>query len=355
MRTAGARSVCRQSATTFNPVRTVSIAKALTADTMNANMKQTRYEVRGEIYHAAQKRLKEGKEVIALNIGNPHSLGQKPMTFNRQVLSLLMAPFLLKDPAVRRNFPEDVILRAQCYIKDMKGGLGAYSDSRGLPIVRQEVAEFLSVTSGGQSSDPDLVFLSNGASDVAKMLLNALIRNPKDGILVPIPQYPLYSATIALYGGSLVPYYLDEAAGWGLDIPKLHESIRSARNNGVTVRALVLINPGNPTGQCLSAEQLSQVLDICREYNLMLMADEVYQENIYHPNKTFVSARRALGSSTDVEIASFHSISKGFTGECGLRGGYMELKNMQPEVVDELYKISSVSLCPNLVGQVATG
>jgi len=265
-----------------------------------------------------------------------------------------MAPFLLEDAAVRRNFPEDVILRAQRYIKEMKGGLGAYSDSRGLPIIRQEVADFLSSTSG-QPSDPDHVFLSNGASDVAKMLLNALIRNPNDGILVPIPQYPLYSATIALYGGSLVPYYLDEAAGWGLDIPKLHESIKAARKNGVTVRALVLINPGNPTGQCLSAEQLKQVLDICREYNLLLMADEVYQENIYRPDTSFLSARRALGAATDVEIASFHSTSKGFTGECGLRGGYMELKNMQPEVNDELYKISSVSLCPNLVGQVATG
>jgi len=353
MRTAIAKSVCRQSTTSYN-TRAISIAKALTVDTMNANMKQTRYEVRGEIYHAAQKRLKEGKEVIALNIGNPHSLGQKPLTFNRQVLSLLMAPFLLEDSAVRRNFPEDVILRAQLYLKEMKGGLGAYSDSRGLPIIRQEVAAFLSSTSG-QASDPDMIFLSNGASDVAKMLLNALIRNPRDGILVPIPQYPLYSATIALYGGALVPYYLDETAGWGSDIPKLHASIKTARSSGITVRALVLINPGNPTGQCLSAEQLTQVMDVCREYNLMLMADEVYQENIYHSNKTFVSARRALGSSTDVEIASFHSTSKGFTGECGLRGGYMELKNFQPEVVDELYKISSVSLCPNLVGQVATG
>jgi glutamate--glyoxylate aminotransferase len=335
-------------------VRAASVAKALNIDTMNANMKHTRYEVRGEIYHAAQKRLKEGKEVIALNIGNPHSLGQKPLTFNRQVLSLLLAPFLLEDASVRRNFPEDVIIRAERYLKEMKGGLGAYSDSKGLSVVREEVAQFLAATSG-QPADPEHIFLSNGASDVAKLLLNSLIRSPNDGILVPIPQYPLYSATIALYGGSLVPYYLNESAGWGLDIPKLRDSIRTARSNGITVRALVLINPGNPTGQCLSDDQLRQVLDICREYNLILMADEVYQENIYRPGITFTSARRALGTATDVEVASFHSTSKGFTGECGLRGGYMEVKNFAPEVVDELYKISSVSLCPNLVGQVATG
>ncbi len=125
-------------------------------DNINERMKQVKYEVRGEIYLAAQQRLKEGKEVIALNIGNPQSLGQQPLTFNRQVLSILMAPFLLDDPAVRKSFPEDVIHRAQTYIKGMKGGLGAYSDSKGLLVVRQEVAAFLEKTSG-QPSDPENV------------------------------------------------------------------------------------------------------------------------------------------------------------------------------------------------------
>eukprot|EP01031_Cornospumella_fuschlensis_P043302 gene43302-52929_t len=175
----------------------------LTVDTMNANFLKCKYEVRGEIYLAAVKRAQEGKEVIYLNVGNPQALGQVPLTFNRQVMSLLMAPFLLEHPQVHSMFASDAIERARLYLSKIKGGLGAYSDSKGNLYIRQEVADFIT-RSTGQPSSPDNIFLSNGASECARILLNGLIRGPSDGILVPIPQYPLYSASIALYGGALV-------------------------------------------------------------------------------------------------------------------------------------------------------
>lgn len=332
--------------------------KALTLDTMNPHMRECKYEVRGEIYLASLKRQQEGKEVIPLNIGNPQSLGQLPMTFNRQVMSLLLAPFLLNDPNVTKMFPADAIERAKVYLKNTKGGLGAYSDSKGVPYIRQLIANFIQAKTG-QVSNPDNIFLSNGASECAKLVLNALIRSKSDGVMVPIPQYPLYSASITLFGGQLVPYYLNEDGGWILDIPGLQKSIDDSRAKGVTVRALVFINPGNPTGQCLSKENLQDLIKFCYDNSLMLCADEVYQENVYHANKSFESARKVLGEMPEpykstVELVTFHSTSKGFIGECGLRGGYMELHNMLPEVVEELYKISSVNLCPNLPGQFAT-
>ncbi|RYG63689.1 aminotransferase class I/II-fold pyridoxal phosphate-dependent enzyme, partial [archaeon] len=187
-----------------------------------------------------------------------------------------------------------------------------------------------------------------------------MIRGPSDGILVPIPQYPLYSASIALYGGALVPYYLTEDEGWALDTQELQRSLDEARAKGVCCRALVFINPGNPTGQCLTAESLEGLIRFCFHNRLILMADEVYQENIYNPSRPFVSARKVLGQMPEplrssLELVSFHTVSKGAYGECGLRGGYMELHNFHSKVLDELYKVASINLSPNVPGQVALG
>lgn len=337
----------------------VANQKVLTLATINENMKKCRYDVRGEIYLAALKRTQEGKEVIYTNVGNPQALGQVPLTYNRQVMSLLMAPFLLDDPKIKSSFPSDVIQRAKTYLSHIKGGLGAYSDSRGNPFIRQEIANFIQEQSG-MPVNIDNIFISNGASECARMLLFAMIRRPTDGILVPIPQYPLYSASIALYGGELVPYYLDELNGWSLDVNELQRSIDVARMEGITCRALVFINPGNPTGQCLTEENLRDLITFCYNNHLVLCADEVYQENIYNNARPFISARKVLGKMqepirSNLELCSFHTVSKGAYGECGLRGGYMELHNFDPEVVDEIYKVASINLSPNVPGQVALG
>jgi len=322
-------------------------------------MKKCRYDVRGEIYLAAVKRTEEGKEVIYTNVGNPQALGQVPITFNRQVMALLMAPFMMDDPYVHSMFASDAISRAKLYLSKIKGGLGAYSDSKGIPYVRQEIANYITAQSGAPSN-PENIFISNGASECVRTMLFAMIRGPSDGVMVPIPQYPLYSASIALYGGELVPYYLDEQNGWGLDMNELNRALNAARAKGICVRAFVFINPGNPTGQCLKQDNVEDLIKFCHDNKLVMCADEVYQENIYNTKLPFISARKVLHSlpepyHSNTELVSFHTISKGAYGECGLRGGYMELHNMEPELIDEIYKVTSINLCPNVPGQVAVG
>ncbi|KAJ6793832.1 glutamate--glyoxylate aminotransferase 2 [Iris pallida] len=358
--------------------------KPLDHESVNENVKKVAYAVRGELYLRASELQKEGKKIIFTNVGNPHALGQKPLTFPRQVVALCQAPFLLDDPNVGLVFPADAIGRAKHYLSLTSGGLGAYSDSRGLPGIRKEVADFIE-RRDGYPSNPDLIFLTDGASKGVMQILNTIIRNEKDGILVPVPQYPLYSAAISLYGGSLVPYYLEEEANWGLDVNNLRHSVAQARSKGITVRAMVIINPGNPTGQCLSEANLRDLLKFCFQENLALLADEVYQQNIYQDERPFISARKLLldmGSplSREVQLVSFHTVSKGYWGECGQRGGYFEMTNLPPEkgsscmdmtkqgplergshqvsgnkTVDEIYKVASVSLSPNVPGQIFLG
>lgn len=333
--------------------------KPLDYESLNDNVKKVAYAVRGELYLRASELQKEGKKIIFTNVGNPHALGQRPLTFPRQVVSLCQAPFLLDDPNVELIFPADAIARAKYYLSLTSGGLGAYSDSRGLPGIRKEVAEFIE-RRDGYPSDPELIFLTDGASKGVMQMLNATIRNDRDGILVPVPQYPLYSATISLYGGSLVPYYLDEERNWGLDLNNLRQSVAAARAKGITVRAMVIINPGNPTGQCLSEANLKDILLFCYKENIVLFADEVYQQNVYQDERPFVSARKILLDmgppiSKEVQLVSFHTVSKGYWGECGQRGGYFEMTNLSPQTVDEIYKIASISLSPNVPGQIFLG
>jgi glutamate--glyoxylate aminotransferase len=175
-------------------------------------------------------------------------------------------------------------------------------------------------------------------------------------IMVPIPKYPLYSAAISLFGGTLVPYYLSEEANWQLDFTDLQKSILAARREGITVQGLVLINPGNPTSQCLTEADLKGLIELCIKETLVLLVDEVYQQNIYQEDHPFISARKVLmdmgqPTSSTLELISFHSASKGFLGECGQRGGYFELTNIHPKTVDELYKVASISM-GNVSGQI---
>lgn len=177
------------------------------------------------------------------------------------------------------------------------------------------------------------------------------------GVMIPIPQYPLYTASIALRKGNAVSYFLDEEKGWSVDIKHLEESLSKAKADGINVRSFVLINPGNPTGQVLSREAMHDVVTFCARNKLVLMADEVYQENVYDENCEFISAKRAafetgLLEQDAIELVSFHSTSKGLYGECGHRGGYMEVVGFDDKVVGHLYKLASSCLCPNMDGQI---
>lgn len=253
-------------------------------------------------------------------------------------------------------FPADAIARAKKINSMLGGAVGAYTDSRGAAGVRKEVAEFIQ-RRDGYPANPDHIFLTDGASVSVRYVLNAVIRDENDSVLVPIPQYPLYSAAIQLYGGTLLPYYLKESAGWGMDLEEIRASIHQSREKGTNVRAIVFINPGNPTGQCLTESNLRDLVKLAYEEGLVLMADEVYQPNVYQDEKPFVSAKKVLMDmgepySNAVELASFHTVSKGVLGECGLRGGYVEFTNFHPGTIEEMYKVASVNLSPNTMGQV---
>jgi alanine transaminase len=219
---------------------------------------------------------------------------------------------------------------------------------------------FLSLTRterDGHPADATKIYITAGASVGVSNLLQALVSSPLDGVLIPIPQYPLYTAALALNAARPVPYYLDESAEWGLDIEDLRKNVEKARHDGTVLKGMVVINPGNPTGNCLTLENMQDIIKLCYEERLVLMADEVYQDNIYHPGKPFISFKKALRDmdakyADNVELVSFHSISKGQSGECGRRGGYFELTNFHPEAEEQIYKLASIQLCPSLGGQI---
>ncbi|KAI3943371.1 hypothetical protein MKW92_006667, partial [Papaver armeniacum] len=175
------------------------------------------------------------------------------------------------------------------------------------------------------------------------MMIQLLINSEKDGVLCPIPQYPLYFASIALHGGSLVPYYLDEATGWGLEFSELKKQLEDAKSKGIIVRSLVVINTGHPTGQVLAEENQRAIVEFCKKENLVLLTDEVYQENIFVEDKSFHSFKKVARSmgygENDISLVSFQSVSKGYQGECGKRGGYMEVLGFDPEVRELIYKV----------------
>lgn len=289
-------------------------------------------------------------------VGNPQQLGQLPIKFNRSVLSLLLSPDLMEHESAHLLFKEDAIARARELLGYFGGAPGAYTDSRGAIGIRKEVARFIAERDGTAEPSLSELFLTDGASVGVRYALTALLRDANDAILTPIPQYPLYSAIIQAQGGQLMPYYLHEAKGWTPDYDEIRAALARARAEGTSVRAIAFINPGNPTGTIMGEEDVKALLQFAYDERLVVLADEVYQPNVYHPDKPFVSAHKALASMPEpvrsgLELVSFHTVSKGVLGECGLRGGYMHLTNVHEGAVDELYKTASINLCPNTIGQ----
>ncbi|KAG0231842.1 hypothetical protein BGW42_008591 [Actinomortierella wolfii] len=340
--------------------------KVLHVNNMNPQVRRAEYAVRGELAIRAESlraELAQGVQkpfsrVVNCNIGNPQSLNQKPITFFRQVASLVEYPDLLKDEnaeTVSKLYAPDAVERAKLLLKHI-GSVGSYSHSQGVAHIRENVAKYIEERDG-YPADPNMIFLTQGASAGVQLTLQMIAENPNVGIMIPIPQYPLYTATLSVLHAKAVPYYLDEAKEWGLTLEELQRSYDEAAKNGVDTRALVIINPGNPTGQCLEESNMREIIEFCHKNRVILLADEVYQTNIYRPNdRPFHSFKKVLKSMgpqyEGFELISFHSVSKGMVGECGQRGGYFELEGIDKEVVEQIYKISSISLCPNVLGQV---
>jgi aspartate/methionine/tyrosine aminotransferase len=313
----------------------------------------TQYAVRGPIVARAAELEREGREIIYCNIGNPQALEQKPLTYIRQTLALLQYPELIETGA--GLFPADVLETARQLLAGSKYGMGAYSESKGVRMVREAVARFISQRDGIEA-DPEAIYLTDGASKGVQAALRIVIGAPSDGIMIPIPQYPLYSATITLYEGRQVNFYMDEGNDWKLSQAMLESSYQEAVAQGVKVRAICVINPGNPTGSIMDWENIAMVIRFAKAHNLTILADEVYQENVYLAGERFFSFAKVMTElgEKDVSLFSFHSCSKGFLGECGQRGGYMEIRNIPQDVVAQILKIQSVGLCANLTGQMTT-
>ena len=332
----------------------------LTSSTVYQGAARCSYAVRGNVVQRAMDLERQGRKIVYCNIGNPQSLGQKPLTFLRQVLALVNYPDLLSNQsgAASKAFPADALARARKYIAALPGGsTGSYTHSAGIREIREEVAEYL-LQRDQTKCDPDDLFLTDGASSAANMLLRLLIRGPQDGVLIPTPRYPLYSALLDLLGGASADYYLDEESGWQLSRRELERAYDDGKKRGLEIRALVVVNPGNPTGQVMSASSLRDTVDFCRAKNLVLIADEVYQENVWRDGANFVSFKRVvaeMGVADQIQLASLHSVSKGFFGECGRRGGFVELSGFSRDVRELMYKMASVGLCSNVEGQLTVG
>ncbi|EDX01570.1 alanine aminotransferase 1 isoform X1 [Drosophila yakuba] len=341
-----------------------SSSKALTLDNINPNFIAMEYAVRGPLVIRAgeiEKELEKGvkkpfDQVIRANIGDCHAMGQQPLTFLRQLMALTFETRLLDSP----DYPEDVKKRACAILDGCQGqSVGSYTDSAGLEVVRRQVAQYIERRDGGIAADWQNIYLTAGASPGIKSILsmiNSEVGSKPPGVMVPIPQYPLYSATISEYGMTKVDYYLEEETGWSLGRKELQRSFDEAKKI-CNPRALVVINPGNPTGQVLTRENIEEIIKFAHDNKVLVLADEVYQDNVYDKNSKFWSFKKVAYEMGEpyrsLEMVSFLSTSKGYLGECGIRGGYMEVLNLDPKVKAMLTKSITAALCSTTAGQVA--
>ncbi|XP_026734189.1 alanine aminotransferase 1-like [Trichoplusia ni] len=336
----------------------MKLEASLTADNINQKLLSIEYAVRGPILQRAQqieRELQKGvpkpfPRVVRANIGDCHALGQKPFTFIRQVLALAACPEMASAAV-----PEDVQQRVREILEDCtQGSVGAYSPSGGLALVRRRVAEFLAARDGVPASADD-IHLGSGASDVIKAVLTMFaeqVDGKPSAVMIPVPQYPLFSGTLSELGLVRADYQLDEERAWALQPSEL-ERAHAAASQHARVRAIVVINPGNPTGQVLTRENIEEVIKFAYQHDLFIMADEVYQENIV--SKPFHSFKKVMhemgGPYAGMELASFVTCSKGWAAECGLRAGFVELLRLAPRVLAAFRAARAVMQCPSVLGQ----
>jgi len=279
----------------------------------SAKLANVLYDIRGPIMEAAQRMEEEGQKIIKLNIGNLAVFGF--------------------------DAPEEV---QQDMIRNLPGSAG-YSDSKGIFAARKAVMHETQ-KQGIAGVTLDDIYLGNGASELIAMATNALL-NDGDEMLLPAPDYPLWTAVTSLSGGKPVHYLCDEDNGW---MPKL-DDIRAK----ITPRTkgIVVINPNNPTGALYSDELLRGIVAIAREHGLVIFADEVYDKVLYDDVR-----HTAIASlSTDVLTLTFNSLSKSYRS-CGYRAGWLVVsgdKKPARDYIEGLTMLSNMRLCANVPGQWA--
>lgn len=293
--------------------------------------------------------------IIRCNLGNPQGVGQKPVTYLRQMI----AGFACPDLIGKYVLPTDVEIRIKHILNSCSGkSSGSYQATAGIPAVVEDVAAYISDRDGIPCS-PATICMANGATEAIMALLRPIIRCETDAILCPRPGFPLYASTIVYYGGKEVSYDLDESNEWALTQDALEAALRQCKDEGLTPRCLVLINPNNPTGSTLTEGDIKNALRFAYENNMMVMSDEVYQTNIYEPDDfPFISARKLLytlnaeGECQGLELISIHSASKSIFGECGRRGGYWQAENLNSKFMEQIMDIISLG-STNTDGMVA--
>ncbi|KAK6492119.1 alanine aminotransferase 2-like [Huso huso] len=291
------------------------------------------------------------KEVISVHYGDGHAMGMKPITFIRQVMAACFYPELLDS----EQLPDDVKSRAKILLQKCDGGsIGSYCDSSGLLHVRHSVSRYIERRDGGVPCDPGDIYITGGAQRALQLVLKMLVHSEghsKTGVLVPVPSYKQFNNAVQEQGGVILPYHLSEEQGWELEIEELQRALRTARGQKCSPRVLYVINPGNPTGQVQSRKSIEEVIRFAAEEKLFLMADEVYQDNVFGDDCEFLSYKKVLFEMGpeyfhSVELTSFNSISKGFAGECGFRCGYLEFVNLDSQVQRYAQQVNSVECCP---------
>ena len=279
----------------------------------SAKLSNVCYDIRGPIMDAARQMEEEGHKIIKLNIGNLAVFGF--------------------------DSPEEI---QQDMIRNLPNSAG-YSDSKGIFAARKAVMHYTQ-QQGIRGVTLDDIYLGNGASELIVMATNALLDNG-DELLLPSPDYPLWTAAASLSGGTPVHYRCDEANGWMPDLDDIRAKI-TPRTKGI-----VVINPNNPTGALYSDELLKAIVAIAREHGLVIFADEVYDKVLYDG----VSHTSIGALSEDVLTITFNGLSKNYRS-CGYRAGWMVVsgdKRPAVDYIEGLNMLASMRLCANVPGQYA--
>jgi alanine-synthesizing transaminase len=255
----------------------------------------------------------EGHKIIKLNIGNVGVFGFDP--------------------------PEEIQLDM---IRNLSNA-SAYSDSKGIFAARKAIMQYCQ-EKGIQGVTLDDIYTGNGVSELIVLAMNALLNNG-DEVLVPAPDYPLWTAAVSLSGGTPIHYLCDEAKEWAPDLADLRSKITPR------TKAIVMINPNNPTGAIYSKAVLTELTQIAREHGLILFADEIYDKMLYDEEQHISLA----SLSSDVVVITFNGLSKNYRS-CGYRSGWMVVsgdKSRIKDYIEGLNMLSSMRLCANVPGQYA--
>ncbi|HCR46771.1 MAG TPA: aminotransferase, partial [Marinobacter hydrocarbonoclasticus] len=279
----------------------------------SAKLDNVCYEIRGVVLREARRLEEEGHRVLKLNIGNP--------------------------AAFELDVPEEI---QQDVIYNMHQAQG-YVESKGLFSARKAVMHYCQQR-GIAKVDIDDIYLGNGVSELIVMSMQALL-NTGDEVLIPAPDYPLWTAAVTLSSGKPVHYRCDEQQDWFPDIDDIRKKITRR------TRAIVLINPNNPTGAVYSEELLQQVLELAREHNLIILSDEIYDKILYDGTQHTSIASMA----DDVLFFTYNGLSKNYRA-AGYRSGWMIIsgaKHKARDLIEGIDMLSNMRLCANVPAQLA--